>query len=190
MRVEAANLLSDKAARIEFPWKNAGGREYLDLRGNPGAITEIPAARENPPFARFLLELNEEGSLFRTVRAKTWATPSEQAGGGDSFHSQIDLIFAHDPFNTMSERFEDVVRRLVELWMKDFSADTLAARLEILPCNYKVSGCDGAALRITLTARGANADQARTRWGLGLVRLQQAILFVSRAMKQKLGMNT
>jgi hypothetical protein len=189
MRVEAANLLSDKTARIEFPWKNAAGDENLDLRENPGAITQITAARENPPFARLLLALNEEGSLFLTVRAKAWLSPSQQADGEDSFHSRVELIFAHDPFNTMPERFEDVVRRLVELWMKDFSADTLAARLEILPCSYKLSGRDGAALRITLTACGANADQARTRWGLGLVRLQQALLFVSRAMKQKLGMN-
>ncbi|MFZ0820872.1 MAG: hypothetical protein WAM91_12445 [Candidatus Acidiferrales bacterium] len=189
MRVEAANLLSDKTARIEFPWKNAAGEEYLDLRENPGAITQIAAARENPPLARLLLELNEEGSLFLTVRAKAWPTPSQQAGGEDSFHSRIELIFADVRFNAMPERFEDVVGRLVELWMKDFSADTLAARLEILPCSYKASGRDGAALRISLTAHGANADQARTRWCLGLVRLQQALLFVSRAIKQKMGMN-
>jgi hypothetical protein len=189
MRVEAANLLSDKTARIEFPWKDASGGEYLDLHENPGAIMQIAAARENPPFARVLLELNEEGSLFRTVRAKVWPTPADQPGGEDSFHSTIVLIFAHDPFNAMPERFEEVVRRLVELWMKDASADTLAARLEILPCVYKDSGRNGAALRITLTARAAIADQARTRWGLGLVRLQQALLFVSRAMKQKLGVD-
>jgi hypothetical protein len=71
--------------------------------------------------------------------------------------------------------------------MKDLGADTLAAKLEILPCNYMAAGRSGAALRITLTARAANMDQARTRCGIGLIRLQQAILFVSRAMKQKLG---
>ncbi|HUK31309.1 MAG TPA: hypothetical protein VLV89_09360 [Candidatus Acidoferrum sp.] len=191
MRVEAANLLSEKTARIEFPWKDAGG-EYLDLRENPGAITQIAAARENPPFARMLLELNEEGSLFRTIRAKVWPTANgaAQPCAENSFQSRIDLIFARDSFNTMPERFDDAVHRLVGLWMKDASADTLTARLEILPCSYKEPGRDGAALRITLTAKGANADQARTRWGLGLVRLQQALLFVSREMKQKLGLNT
>ncbi len=187
MRVEAANLLNDKTARIEFPWKSENGDEYLDLRENPGAITQISAARENPPFARVLLELNEEGSLFRTVHAKIWPAAAGLAGCEDSFHSRIDLIFAHDAFNAMPERFEDAVRRLIELWMKDASADTLAARLEIIPCGYKASSREGAALRITLTARGANSDQARTRWGLALVRLQQALLFVSRAMKQKMG---
>jgi hypothetical protein len=186
MRVEAANLLSEKAAGIEFPWKDAGG-EYLDLRENPAAITQICAARENPPFARVLLELNEEGSLFRTIRVKVWHAMTGQSGGEELFHSRIVLIFAHDPFNFVPERFEDIVRRLIELWMKDASADTLAAKLEILPCNYKVTGRNGAALRISLTARGANVDQARTRWGIGLIRLQQALLFVSRAMRQKLG---
>jgi len=186
MRVEAANLLSDKAVRIEFPWKDATGDEYLDLRENPSTISQIAAARENPPFARLLLELNGEDSLFRTVRAKVWAEAAQQAAGEDSFHSRMDLIFAHEPFNTMPGHFEDVVRRLVELWMKDGSADALAARLEILPCTHEPGARLGGALRITLVARGANAEQARTRWALGVVRLQQALLFVSRAMKQKL----
>ncbi len=190
MRVEAANLLTDKSARIEFLCKSASGDEYIDLLENPAAITEIAAARENPPFARVLLQLNEEGSLFRTVCAIVWPAPAERIGGEESFQSRIDLIFAHDFINAMPERFEEVVGRLVELWMKDLSADALTARLEILPCNYTTTGREGAALRITLMARGANADQARTRWGLGLIRLQQALLFVSRAMKQKLGMNT
>ena len=189
MRVETANLLSDKTARIEFPWKNALGEEYLDLRENPGAITQISPARENPPFARLLLELNEEGSLFRTIRAKLWPAPAEPASRDHSFHSRIDLIFVRDALNSIPEQYEEVVRRLFELWLKDPSEDTLAARLEILPCSFKASGRDGAALRITLTARGASPDQARTRWGLGLVRLQQALLFVSRAMKQKMGIN-
>lgn len=191
MRVEAANLLSEKTARIEFPWKDAGG-EYLDLHENPGAITQIEAARENPPFARMLLELNEEGSLFRTIRAKVWPTitSASQPGAENSFQSRMDLIFARDSFNAMPERFDDAVHRLVGLWMKDSSADTLVARLEILPCSYKESARNGAALRITLTAKGSTADQARTRWGLGLVRLQQALLFVSREMKQKLGLNS
>jgi hypothetical protein len=191
MRVEAANLLSEKTARIEFPWKDAGG-EYLDLRENPGAITQIEAARENPPFARMLLELNEEGSLFRTIHAKVWPTKTESAqpGNENSFQSRIDLNFVRDSFNTMPERFDDAVHRLVGLCMKDSSSDTLVARLEILPCSYKESAREGASLRITLSAKGANADQARTRWGLGLVRLQQALLFVSREMKQKLGLNS
>jgi hypothetical protein len=189
MRVEAVNLLSDKTARIEFPRKNAAGEGYLDLRENPGAVTQIAAAREYPPFARLLLQLNEEGSLLRTIHSKVWAASASQSGGEHSFQLRIELIFTHDPFNSMPDRFEDIVGRLVQLWMKDLSADTLAARLEILPCSYAASARDGAALRITLTARGADADQARTRWGLGLVRLQQALLFVSRAMKQKLGMN-
>jgi len=190
MRVESANLLSDKTVRIEFPWKDATGDEYLDLRENPGAITQIAAARESPPFARLLLELNGEGSQFRTIRAKVWAEAAGQAGGEDSFHSRMELIFAHDPFNTIPKRFEDAVRRLVELWMKDGSSDALAARLEILPCTHAPGARPGGALRITLVARGANAEQAQTRWALGVVRLQQALLFVSRAMKQKLGIES
>ncbi|HEV3218898.1 MAG TPA: hypothetical protein VGZ48_03960 [Candidatus Acidoferrales bacterium] len=187
--MEAANLLGEKSARVEFPWKDAGD-EYLDLRENAGAITQISVARENPPFARLLLALNEEVSVFRTVRAKVWTADAGDAGAENIFQSRIELIFARDSFNAMPERIEEVVGRLVQLWMKDASADSLSARLEILPCSYQISGRDGAALGITFSARAANAEQARIRWSLGLVRVQQALLFVSREMKQRQGLNT
>jgi hypothetical protein len=70
--------------------------------------------------------------------------------------------------------------------MKD-SADSLTAQLEILPCRFASSSSEGVGLRIVFTARGASGEQARTRWGLGLMKVQQALLFVSRAMRQSLG---
>jgi hypothetical protein len=105
-------------------------------------------------------------------------------------------MFAQESFNFMPERYEDVVRRLVELWMRDSSGDALSVRMEILPCKYesaKAGGTaktEGGALRLSLSAKSASADQARIRWGLGIVRVQQALLFVSRAMRQKLGIDS
>ena len=99
------------------------------------------------------------------------------------------MIFTRDEFNFTQERYEDAVRRLVELWMKDFaSADTLTVRLEMVPCRYAAQDRVGIALRVMLAARGATPEQAETRWGLGLARVQQALLFVSRAMRVKLGL--
>jgi len=132
--------------------------------------------------------VNGPGSLFATVRAKVWDEASSAAGRGIHIHSRVDLMFARPEFNFMPERYEDAVQRLVALWMRDTSGDALSVRLEILPCNYnaaKTGGADkteGAALRLTLTSRSASAEQARIRWGLGIVRVQQALLFVSRAM--------
>lgn len=116
---------------------------------------------------------------------------SAQADGESAFHSRVDMIFTREEFNFLPDRYEDAVRRLVELWMKDFAAaDTLAVRLEMIPCQFKAQARLGIALRVILSARGASPEQARTRWGLGLARVQQALLFVSRAMRQKLGIET
>ena len=189
MRVEAVNSLGLSARAIEIPWSGAEGDAYLDLRENPAAITQIAAAREHAPLMTFLAAVNGAGSLFATVRAKVWDETNAQASAESIFHSRVDLIFARSEFNFMPERYEDVAQRLVALWMRETSGDALSVRLEILPCAYGPAKTEGAALRLTLSSRSASAEQARIRWGLGIVRVQQALLFVSRAMRQKLGID-
>jgi hypothetical protein len=193
MRVEAINLVGSSnskanAEAIKVPWQSSDGTEYINLREDPAAIARIAAAAENPPLAGFLAAINGQGSLFSTVRLKVWASAPSQAGEEPAFHSRVDMIFAHQPFNLVADQYEDAIRRLVDLGMKD-SADFLTARLEILPCTFDNSSNEGVGLRIGFTARGASAEQARTRWALGLMKLQQALLFISRAMRQALAVN-
>jgi hypothetical protein len=190
MRVEAVNSLGVSGTAIEVSWSGADGDSYLDLRENPAAIAQISAARENSQLAGFLTAVNGAGSLFSTARAKVWEESGAQAGTEFTFHSRVDLMFARVEFNFIPERYEDAVQRLVALWMKDSSGDSLSVRMEILPCAYGQEKKEGAALRLTLTSRSASAEQARVRWGLGIVRVQQALLFVSRAMRQKLGIDS
>jgi hypothetical protein len=189
MRVEAVNSMSGAEASIEIPWRDADGNVYFDLRENPRAISKIEAAREHPALAGFLSLVNSQSSLLATSRVKLWREDPPRESSESSFHSRIDLFFAHDVFNSSADKYEEVVRRLVELWMRDLSPDALAIRLDIIPCRYGSEGRPGAALRITFSAHGANAEQARTRWALGLVRVQQALLFISRGMRQKLGID-
>lgn len=193
MRVEAINLLEStrtkaESATIRVPRQTTEGSEFVNLREDPTGIARIAAASEHPPLAAFLVAINGEGSLFSTVGIRVCSSASSQSGEEFSFHSQVDLIFAHQPFNFIADHYEDAVRRLVELWMKD-SADSLTARLEILPCQFESHSREGVGLRIVFTARGASAEQARTRWSLGLMKVQQALLFVSRAMRQNLGVS-
>lgn len=193
MRVEAINLVGSSnpkanAEAIKVPWQCDDGTEYFNLREDPAAIARIAAASEHPPLAGFLVAINGQGSLFSTVRLKVWAAAPSQTGEEPAFHSRVDMIFAHQPFNLEANHYDEAVRRLVDLGMKD-SADFLTARLEILPCIFDNPSNKGVALRIGFTARGASAEQARTRWALGLMKLQQALLFISRAMRQNLAVN-
>jgi hypothetical protein len=188
MRFEIANLLGTDAPFIEVPWSDADGESFLDLREDASAIVRIGAARENPPMAAFLVALNGDASVFCTVRAKTWADTDASRAASNSasaFHSRVDLTFADSKFSS-KEHQEDVVRQLVELWMKEPSAETFSARLEILPCRSVSGRWPGeAALRIVLTARGDTPQKAQMRWGIGIAKVQQALLFVSRALRMK-----
>jgi hypothetical protein len=190
MRVEAVNSLGVSGGAIEVPWSSADGDHYIDVRENPAAIAQISAAREHSPLAGFLTAVNGAGSLFATVRAKVWDEPASQPSAEFTFQLRLDLIFARAEFNFIPDRYEDAVQRLITLWMRDTAGDTLSVRMEILPCVYGEEKKEGAALRLTLTSRSASAEQARVRWALGIVRVQQALLFVSRAMRQKLGIDS
>ena len=188
MRFEVVNRLNSAASSIEFPWGGANDG-YLDLRESPLDIQRIEAARQNSPLAGMLAATNSPPSIFCTVRAKTAQERNEKEAPDEAeqFFSRIDFVFAYPSLNSGSGHAEDAARRLVDLWMKD-DASHLQAKLEILPCRFVTQKSNGAALRITLTARGNSAEQARMRWGLGIARLQQSLLFVSRAMRQKLAL--
>jgi hypothetical protein len=187
MRFEVVNRLNSAASAIEFPWGDASNG-YLDLRESPIEIQQIEAARQNSPLAGMLAATNSPPSIFCTVRAKVGQERDAKAAPDEAeqFYSRIDLVFAYPSLNSGSAHAEDAARRIVDLWMKDSDAEHLQARLEILPCRFVAQNASGAALRIILTARGNSAEQARMRWGLGIARLQQTLLFVSRAMRQKL----
>lgn len=188
MRFEVSNLVNSPAAPVEIPWRDSDGESYADLREDAAAITGIVAARENPPIAALLLALNGHASIFSTVRAKTWIDSNASPAGGKAesiFNSRVDLVFSDSKLNTQ-ERQEDAVRRLIELWMKEPASESFSARLEILPCRIREAS-NAAALRITLSARGATPEQARMRWGLGVTKVQQSLLFVSRTLRQTLG---
>jgi hypothetical protein len=190
MRVEAANLLGSGRG-IEVPWKHSAddGEEYFDLRTDASLLARIGAAKEYLPLGTFLAELHGEQSVFSSVRAKTWIDQpgGNENGGGWEFHSRCDLILHYEQLRYTTAHAEDVMRRLVDLWMREPSAESLRVRIELLPCKFVAEGREGGALRIEVAARGENAEQARMRWGLGLARVQQALLFVSRAIRQKAG---
>jgi len=192
MRFEFVNKLTSSAYTIDFPGTGSGQGEasegYLDLRQAPIGINRIAAARENPPLAGFLAAINSSPSIFCTVRVKTWAETDAQAGADESarFLSRLDVVFAYDSLNQAGAYAEDAARRLAELWMKETDAGSMYARVELLPCRFPCGA--GGALRISLCSCGVSAEQARMRWGLAIAKLQQSLLFVSRAMRQKLSL--
>lgn len=188
MRVEVVFETGEPGGQLEIPWESEdSSNSYADLRENAKAIDRLEAARQHPPLRSLLMAVNSGDSIFSTARSKTWlaqvgATATEPC----EFASRVDLVFAAEPFNLDGGRFASLTQRLQELLAREASPDTQRCELRVCPCHFRAGARKGLCLRILLYARGATPEQARLRWGIGLARIQQALLFTSRVLRQQI----
>ena len=187
MRVEQTIELGESDPKLEIPWAAAEpNRAYFDLRDDPRAITCIEPAQRHSPLRAFLVAVNSEDSAFATLRCRV-SQPAQDAATSASgvFSSEIDLAFAETARNGSRASFEELSRRLAELLEREGGGDYLNARLSIRRCRFAGGPANGHCLSVLLTAQGETREQAELRWGLALARVQQALLFLSRMLRQK-----
>lgn len=184
MRVEIAEEAEGTAPASVFP----PATDYVDLRENPNAIERIGLARQHLPLRNFLAAVNGPDSLFASVSSSTRSDSPAAVSAGEAyeFASQTSLVFADSSINFEQDSYSDLAAGLKELLERD-SGDALRTVLRISPCDFSVESRRGSCLNIRLVACGASAEQAEMRWGLGLARVQQALLFCARALRQQLG---
>jgi hypothetical protein len=182
MRVDIIDDTEGRGPALVFP----PGENYVDLRENPRAVERIEPARRHTPFRSFLAAVNSSDSLFSSASACTRndSPPAGSAGEGCEFASHTSLVFAESFLNFEREHFRDLTARLKELLEHD-PGDAIRAVLRISTCEFPRQNRRGFSLGICLVAHGTSAAQAEMRWGLGLARLQQALLFRSRALRQQ-----
>jgi len=180
VRVEIVEEAEGKASAPVFPPEE----NYLDLRANPQAIEQIAAARQYLPLRNFLAAVNGAESIFATasVATKSDLPAAVSAGPAYEFASQARIVFAEPSLNWERKHYVDLCSGLKELLERDV-ADAVRAVLRISSCDFKAENRRGFCLSIRLVAEGSSAQQAELRWGLGLARIQQALLFRSRALK-------
>jgi len=154
--------------------------EHVDLREDPGAIARIDAARKHAALRGLLLNLNDDDSPFSTFGCKVWTATDDSAAEANVFASRIDLRVS--PGEEDEAQYHDLARRLAGLLERE-PGDALRAELQISPAQL-VGGRQGFCLSVFLFARGTAPEQAQLRWSLGLARLQQALLFAARAIRQ------
>jgi hypothetical protein len=162
--------------------RSSGGT--LDLREDPGAVERIEIARRHPALRAFLLSLNAEESPFSTLGCKVWNDDQEGAEPC-IFASRVDLLLSHDSARVGQEQYQEFARRLATLLERE-PGDSIRAELHIARAEI-ARGPQGCCLRLFLYARGARPEQAQLRWGLGIARVQQALLFVARAIRNQSG---
>jgi hypothetical protein len=182
MRVEIIDDTEGCGPAMVFP----PGENYVDLRENPRAVDRIEPARRYPPLRNFLTAVNSTDSLFSSASASTQndSPAALSAREACEFASHASLLFAESSLNFERDHFMDLAACLKELLERD-SGNAIRAVLRILPCEFPSQNRRGFCLSIRLVAHGASVEQAEIRWGLGLARLQQALLFSARALRQQ-----
>lgn len=182
MRVEIVEEAEGKAPASVFP----PGENYFDLRASPQAIEQIAAARQYLPLRNFLASVNGGESVFTTasVTTKSELPATVSADPAHEFASQTRIVFAEPSLNWARGNYADLSFALKELLERD-TADSTRAVLRISSCDFTAENRPGSCLEIRLVAEGGSPQQAELRWGLGLARVQQALLFRSRALKQR-----
>jgi hypothetical protein len=163
------------------PVKVAG---RFDLHLDAGAIERIEPARKHLPLRAFLTNINANDSIFSTIGCKVWSTTEAPGDEPEVFVSRIDLIFLREATNFGRGPHENLANRLRELLTAE-TTETLRVELRISPVEFAGEDC-GFCLRVMVYARGATPAQAEVRWGLGLARMQQALLFVARALRHEI----
>jgi hypothetical protein len=183
MRVEIVEEAEDQSPAPAFPPE----KNFLDLRANPPAIEDIAAARQYLPLRNFLGSVNSEESIFATASAATKSDlpAAVSAGPAYEFASQARIVFAEASLNWERRHYVDLSAGLKELLERD-TAEATRAVLRISSCDFTAENRRGFCLSIRLVAEGSSAQQAELRWGLGLARIQQALLFRSRSLKQNI----
>ncbi len=174
--------------RLELNAEHAGVKvpaSYVDLRENPASIAEIEPARLYRPLRGLLVVLNRAESAFASVACHTWTKEEAGAALSAEFGSRVDVIFAGQRHNFERSSYESLAGGLRELLEQESGGDTLAAEVCVLRCTFQESRRAGYALRLVLTGCGGTPAQAELRWGLGVAHLQQALLFLSRAVRQQ-----
>jgi hypothetical protein len=161
---------------------NVAHPEWIDLREDPGSIARIDCARPYPNLRALLLNLNADESPFSTFGCKVWASTEGLGAEPNEFASRIGLVFSYGTGEWGEVQYADFARRLAEL-LESEPGGALRAEIQISPARL-AGGRQGFCLRLFLFARGAGEKQAQLRWNLGLVRVQQALLFLARAIRQ------
>ena len=181
MRVDIVEVPQEEQVLV-FPPE----ADTIDLRANPEAIGQVPAAQEYLPLRNFLTSINGPESVFCTagVFTKCDSPAAISAGLAYEFASQAAIVFAETSLNWERRHYEDLASTLKQLLERD-ATDNARAALRISSCDFPQEKRRGFCMSIRLVAEGSSAQQAELRWGLGLARIQQALLFRSRSLKQR-----
>lgn len=175
---------------LEIPWRSDDGSlRFLDLKRQPELLLEIPEACAYKELAIFLDWANSADSQIETAKCEVWTSiemdaDDEVFGEALKFSSYVDLLFASPARNSFPE-CEQFVQTLTRMLRQapDLSS---AAQFILRRCldhrkASKVSECYY--ITFYLHGYGADLQEGRQRWAIGLTLAQNAMKQYLRSAK-------
>jgi hypothetical protein len=147
-------------------------------------LERIELARRHTPLRRFLEYLNADDSLFATFASQVWSAQESNTAECCVFASRVGVVFQRQTANFARDPHDNLARQLAGLLERE-PGEALRAELHVAPALFGGEN-SGFCLGLILYANGATPEQAQVRWGFGLARVQQALLFLSRGLRQQL----
>jgi hypothetical protein len=179
--VPAMRVVITTDAAPEQPATGSHDPEQLDV-WDADAIRGEAAASESTVLRGFLSSLSDKESPFSIVSYKLWTEDSNLESEPIVFASRVDLTISNGAQGLDRYQYEDFAAELAKLLERE-SGDALRVELQIGSVPFP-GGRQGLSLGVLLLAHGASRDQAQLRWSLGVARVQQALLFEARALRQ------
>ena len=176
---------------LEFPWEDAGtALRHFDIRKHPEQIRFVDEAEHYRELHDFLVAINAGVSQFESAKCDVW-TDDELSAAEDvydgtlKFASYVDLIFCSASGHRGSfPTHEKLARRIAELLGK---APEMSAQAEFIirRCYFRdePAAPDGFYYTFYLSGYGSDEAEARSRWGIALNLVQNALLQVSAESK-------
>jgi hypothetical protein len=155
----------------------------IERRTGVEAFSDVAVERA---VKNFLAAVSSDDSLF--------VAENSRASLGDDLSSRqktcaaiLSIKFRDEKQASSRSLHFSLLQKLSELLKAAGSAESLGAILCLVPANNEESTTSALALWMRLEAKGSSPDQAALRWGLGLAHVQQALLFLSRYLRQQMG---
>jgi hypothetical protein len=153
--------------------------EQKEAEGKPADEALVKLALQS-----FQSAMQDDASFFDNRRTGELELAAGQEGRAICSGGFL-LSFRGKQFGSNREIHFQLIQKLFELLKNAGSAEMLAARLYLITEKQDEGIEGGFAVRVELEAVGDSNEQATLRWGLGLAHLQQALLFTSRYLRQK-----
>lgn len=177
---------------LEFPWLAEGTPlRYVDVKSNPDQLRFVDEAEQYHELHGFLAAVNSQASLLISAKCDVWADSDIQEAeeiyeAEMKFVSYVDLVFTQESGRRSDFSAHDsLVRRAVELLGRAPQIMS-AAEFIVRRCFFSDTDAVESGFYVTfyLTGYGADEDEARQRWGIGLNVVQNALLQVSAEIRR------